>query len=445
MKQKIVIIGLLWLVTFVAIFGLRGNETAANDGLFSSNKRFGNYTFAGPFDLSNMKRKQAKSVLKEKTEALHKQLDLSIVYQDTMIALPKEMVTFDIDATLAEAISGQDNDLVAVVSREGLRTVLEQQLAILPFQESSVEALAMKIEQQLTTGILPQRVDLTEEVLKPIMTVEAIASASYQASAISSSFQRLLKAVDGTMIQGKSTFSFLDFIEEQGQHLATEEEMTIVASMLYAAALQTNWIIEERSISYSLTGEVKPGLEAAIQPVRNMDFVFTNPNPTSFTLTTTAQNGEIQLQVSGYPFLQRYEPYIDQLETYEPRTVIQYSSFVANGRKELMEQGGNGIEATVKRRILEDGQIIEDQLISSDFYAPQPKIERHPLRAATTTKPVTEEGSQIPTQTTPSINGETSSPIQPSPDSTNGSSPSNEEQKDPEVQYDKGGNPISPN
>lgn len=388
MKRKLYTISILWAAALLALSMVFVQDTYAGDGFFSNIKRFGKHTYAGPFDISKLSRKKAKEKLQTDFAELEQNLQIELLVQDQTAAVPSESVTFDIDATLGQASSGQDNALVANVSRDGLRTVLKQNFSSLSFDENELEVIALKIEEYVRTGIMPIRIHLPEYVPGIYSQTETIASATYNTDSVTRGLQLAMDDLDGLEILPNTTFSFREFMEGKEMAVATDEELTIAASMLYAAALQTNWIIDERNISSELTAEVQPGFEAAINRNLGLDFMFSNPNQTVFTLHTKRTGGQIELTVEGLPFIHTYEPVVEKLTTYEPRTVVRYSAFVNPGAMQLVDKGKKGMEVVVKRNVMLNGTLEEYEDISSDFYVPQPRVERHHLiQPETTTDP----------------------------------------------------------
>ena len=80
------------------------------------------------------------------------------------------------------------------------------------------------------------------------------------------------------------------------------------------------------------------------------------------------------------PLLYSYSPFVEQIESYEPKTVQQFSAFVPDGQVRVADEGRKGMEVDVHRTISYEGSVVVDEMISSDFYAPLPKIELHPLK-----------------------------------------------------------------
>src|SRR5690606_10688740 len=109
---------------------------------FQSGKQFANHTYVGPINLSDKNSGQAKSKLTSDLSELQTKLVVNLIYQDIKFSLPPETIKFDIDMTLANASSGEDNPIIATVSRQGLETVLSQELPRIQFTQEAVDSVA---------------------------------------------------------------------------------------------------------------------------------------------------------------------------------------------------------------------------------------------------------------------------------------------------------------
>ena len=402
-------------------------------------KEFGDQTYAGPFDISGEKGPGAVEMLKSDFTVFQSDFAVDLVFQDAVVELPVELVLFDAEQTVEQANSGEENPIVATVSVDGLRTILSRQFSPLQFSDESVEAIASGIEQELGTGIMPLAVHLTDYVDRSEFTETEIASSSIEIKELSSSFRKAIQALDGTELASFSSFSLLEQISESDIGPISDRELTILASALYATILETNFEVDERNIGSELSPFVEPGFEAAINQQLGLNFIFTNPNKTAFTLHLKFNGESIQASITGMPLLYQYEPYIGQSETYEPKTVRQFSAFVREGQVRVEDEGRNGMEVSVHRLISHEGSTLDDEVISTDFYAPMPKIELHSLKKESqqTSDSMNEGSGDVPQE---SEDLSESTTPETAPETTPDNQDENEGSK--EVQYDKGGNMI---
>ena len=345
---------------------------------FSIGKDFDNHTYVGPFTISHQKVEQAHTKLASDFIELQNKLEVNLIYQDVQFSLPSETVNFNIDMTLANAQSGKDNPIIADVTREGLRTVLNQQLPEIGFSEEGVDSIAAGIEQELQKGFTPTNVYITDYLATDIQS-EVVASSVIKSDGISPALSKALQAFDDSVIQPFESFSMLEFLTSSEVGPLTDEELTLLSSVFYTAILQTNFVVEERNISAAPASDIQPGFEAAVNQTLGLDLKFTNPNKTEYTFRAAWSAGAIHLSIEGMPLYYTYEPTVMNVETYSPRIVRQYSAFVDEGQALVTEEGKEGVEAIVIRTLSVDGQVVHTEDISADFYAPVNRVETHPL------------------------------------------------------------------
>lgn len=356
---------------------------------------YGNHTYIGPFNISNSKTKQAKSKLATDLTKLQSKLEVNLIYQDIQFTLPPETVKFDIDMTLANANSGEDNLIITVVSRAGLETVLNQELPWIQFTENAIDSVAMGIEKDLQSGIMPRNIYLTDYLGTNVVPDELLASSEYSIELLSLGLSKALQTLDKTVIQPFELFSMMELVSSLNEEPLSNEEMTLLSSLLYSAVLQTNFQIDERNISTEVPSTIQPGFEAAINQTLGLDFKFTNLNKTEFIIRADWSAGIIRLSIEGKPFYYTYEPSIMNVETYNTRTIRQYSAFVNDGQVLVSEEGKEGMEVVVQRNILLNGKVINTEDVTKDFYAPIHRVEVHPLTKANASTGESTDGNEV--------------------------------------------------
>ncbi|MGG0644521.1 G5 domain-containing protein [Sporosarcina gallistercoris] len=346
-------------------------------------KRFGDHTYAGPFNLSKQTDQEAEVKLTSELLGMQDKLQADLLYQDATIPLPVELVEYNPTATIEQAKSEAENSLIATVSEDGLSTLLQQQLPMLTINESELQSIASGISEKLESGIMPQSIILTD-FLESTQPITEIASASIKIDGLTAPMLELISKLDGSELEPKTPFSLLEFIENTQPGLLDVEELTILASTLYRASLQTNFWIEERSIRRELTQGVEPGFEAAINTQLGLDYVMTNPNYTSYTMHAKWESGSLNISIEGMPLRHEYKPYVADTNTFDPKTVVQYSEDLSRGQVRVAESGRDGFEVIVQREIFEDGTLLTTEPVSEDFYPPVSRVEQLPLIEADT-------------------------------------------------------------
>ncbi|WP_252502822.1 VanW family protein [Sporosarcina sp. Marseille-Q4943] len=436
----------LSIASFVVGIGFLSSGVFANNS-FSIGRNFDNHTFVGPFNISNNKTKQAKLKLASDLTQLQSKAEVNLIYQDIKFFLRPETITFDIDMTLANANSGEDNPIIANVSREGLATVLGQELPRIHFTEDAIDLIAAGIEKELQTGIMPRNVHITDYLGVIEIPNEVVASSEYSIDAILPSSSKAIHALDSMVILPFESFSMMELLTSPEVGPLSDEEMTLLSSILYSAILQTNFHIDERNISSVISPNIQPGFEAAMNQTLGLDFKFTNPNKTEFNIRASWSAGVIHLSIEGQPFYYTYEPSISNIESYKPRTVRQYSAFVNDGQVVVSQEGNEGVEAVVTRTLSVDGQVVDTENISEDFYAPVHRIEIHPLSKGNASGTDSTDGVETDITQNGGTDAETgtgtSNPGEMESDSSGTIDQNrNDETKKEEVIYDKSGLPI---
>jgi len=359
------------------LFGVASaGSFAADQWLFG--KRFGDHTYAGPFDLSNKTSREAEIKLTSDLLGMQENLQAELVYQDTKIPVPADLIDYNPTATVDQAETEAENPLIASVNVDGLRALLKQELPMLALSDSELSTVAEAVSEKLSSGIMPQSVRLAD-YLESGQPTAAIASADLAADGFSIPMMDIIEALDGAALETKKPFSLLAFTEETEPGLVADDELTIVASALYEAVLKTNFWVEDRSISTELPDGVKPGFEAAINRQLGLDFKVTNPNDTSYMIRSKWSDGALHISIVGLPLRFAYEPYVAETNTFKPKTTIQYNRDFAVGRVDELEKGKNGLEVIVQRKVLEDGEVLNIEPVSEDFYAPVASVEEHAL------------------------------------------------------------------
>lgn len=479
----------LFGTTFAVLFGssvlffgvTQAGTYVINDVIFAS-KEFGDQTYIGPFDVSNLPEEEAAVTVQTGVKGWYDQAQVEIKLQDAIVPFPLEVVEFNTDGTLTSAQDGAKNELQFDVKEESVGTFLNQQFAPFVFSDEEIASATEAIRIQLASGRNNQTIDISSALFGSTTTEATVTDVTFDAIETSVGIQNLLLALDGYAINPLTTFSLLEFIKTADVGIVTEQDLTTVASILYASVLQTNFGVDERSIGPTVPTSVPLGFEATINRELGVDFVFTNPNSTSFTLNLSNVGTSLKASLTGFPLIYSYQMTVSNKEEFLPKTIKQFSSFVEQNSINIKTPGANGVQVTVVKTILSGEDVLETINISKDFYPPVHKVEVHPLTvtapAEGTGDETTTDGTGTPTDgTTSSTDGTTGttdgsgtstdgSTDQPPTDTGNGTSGSgagstgsgtstggsgsgtnsgNENNnEDTELEYDKGGNVIPP-
>ncbi|MGK7377896.1 VanW family protein [Planococcus sp. 1R117A] len=388
-------------LTFAAIFasallffGVANAGALAVDTWIFPTEEFSDNTYIGTTDVSNMEHEQAKQLFVGQADAWRTAAELQVTYQDATASYPLDNTEILLDETIGQAQSGTQNTFVFQLSPETTKTFLKQQFPVAAFSDSDVENITSKLETALAAGQTQTRVTISDDTLE--VARDVVSEAVITHTLTGGDAMAVVNALNGIEFAPGSQFSFLDFISGMELTNVTDSELTQIASSIYAAVLQTNFSIEERSIGTAAPTAVPLGREAAINRPLGIDFVFTNTNNSTFLLNLSMESDKLTAMISGYPFLYEYETMTSGEEKVEPRLVKQYSAFVTSGVA-VEEEGRDGIGINVLRSIRANGEELKLDPVSTDFYPPVHRIEIYPL-TKTETAPAAGPATPLPGQ-----------------------------------------------
>lgn len=378
------------LASALLFFGVANAGTMAVDTWIFPTEEFGDNTYIATTDVSNMEHEQAKQLFVGQVDSWRQTAELLVTYQDATASYPLNNAEILLDETVGQAQSGTQNNFVFQLSPETTATFLEQQFPTAGFTEVDIENITTKLETALAAGQTKTTVAISDDTLE--VAKEVVSEAKITHSLKGGDAMAVVNALNGIDIAPGSPFSFLDFISGLELANVTDSELSQIASSIYAAVLQTNFSVDERSIGTVAPTAVPLGKEAAINRPLGIDFVFTNPNSNTFTLNLSMDGDMLTAMLTGYPFIYDYEIIANGEEKVEPRLIKQYSAFVTSG-KAVEEEGRDGVRINVVRSTRSDGKELELDPVSTDFYPPVHRIEIYPL---TKTETAPAAGTAVP-------------------------------------------------
>ncbi|TYS59084.1 hypothetical protein FZC74_10080 [Sutcliffiella horikoshii] len=225
------------------------------------------------------------------------------------------------------------------------------------------------------------------------------------------SISELQEVLNGKEIKlrGNEGFSIETWLENEEMTLS-DEAASVLASMLFELIAPTNFSVVERHISKELPTWANEGYEARFQNEK-MDFAFTNPNTSEYTITISVNGATITGELNGAPLPFTYEVNQVEMQTLSPKTVIQYSATIPGSGTRVKETGKNGSYVQLVRTATDaSGQITETVVYSEDYYAPIQRVELHALtKPVVTTDPTNPNtsGNNNGTNTNPNTNNGT--------------------------------------
>ncbi|WP_203333130.1 VanW family protein [Planococcus beigongshangi] len=358
------------------VFGVANAGSLAADKWLFPAEEFGSNTYIGTTDVSNMELSEARLLFAGKVDSWRSTAELQVTYQDVTASYPLDNAEILLDETVANAETGTQNNYIFKLSEDTTRTFLSRQFPVADFSPEDITAINQKLELALQSGQALSRVSISDDTLG--VSYETVAETTWNHSFNSAGATDIVNALSNYKLEAGAQFSFLDFINEMQPADVTDEDLSQIASSLYASVLKTNFLVDERSIGSAIPTTVPLGQEATINRKLGIDFVFTNINASSFNLQMSVEGPQLISKIAGMPFVHTYEIMTGGEQELEPRLIRQFSAFVASGRV-VEEQGSDGVIVEVTRSIRSDDFELEVESVSTDFYPPVHRVEVYPL------------------------------------------------------------------
>lgn len=449
------------LASAMVFFGIANAGSYAIDNLLFSTDEFGDDTYIGTTDVSNMEVASAVSTLSGNFEEWKQNAALIVQYQDAVAEYPLKHASIRLEDITVQSKSGQQNNLLIELPESKTRDFLSKSFPRVDFPETDIQHITSSLEESLAAGQLETRIDISDDTLSLNKTIVSETSVPHELK--SEEADLVIEALNGMSIAPGSQFSLLNVLAEVDVWDLSDKEMTEIASSIYASVLKTNLLIDERSISSSLPKAVPLGFEAAINQELDIDLAFTNPNNSTFILNLDVTGKNLTASLSAYPLVYEYAILTGDQTEVKPRLIKQYSAFVSVG-KSVKEQGAEGVRIEVIRSVSDEVQEIELESVSTDFYPPVHRVEVYPLGSTETDasenpdSEQTEEDLIVENPENPGFdmdgnpiiydeNGEIvqeDAAVGSSSDEDSGTGQSNDEEQSTKAIYDKGGNLIKP-
>ncbi|HYK71572.1 MAG TPA: G5 domain-containing protein [Pseudoneobacillus sp.] len=345
-----------------AHFGSNVYETfATKSDLYSKG------TMLGPIDLSGISQQQAITLVTKQVEEWQTSATIVLNYREKTLSMDSGIFTFQIEESILSAVDGVQNPLVVQINKEKLQQVvviLAPSVTVTEQLETDLLTLAQTLTNQKELNINQYLATTAEKEVLSTVRVEI------------DNMDPLMDKITEISIPAESTFSLNKYLKEQNVGELPAGLLNTISSSVYQLVLPTNFTIQERHIGMELVDGITLGYEAKIDSSLNWDFIFYNSNREDFTIKMSPKDGYVQLDLLGYPFVNKYEIELSNEQTFEPKTIKRYDPLLLPGETKEKASGKNGSYIEVYRKTLsQNGEYIGRELISKDFYAPQHRVE----------------------------------------------------------------------
>ncbi|AQU79052.1 hypothetical protein AJGP001_07160 [Planococcus faecalis] len=375
------VFGKTFLTIFLSgllFFGVSNAGATVIDKWLFPKEQFGDDTYIGTTNVSNMEVAGAMAQFSGTLENWHQSSELLVRYQDATANYPLDDAEILLEETAQQAQSGMQNSFLYNLPEKTTERFLTENFPRVAFSEAEVQKINVKLEEALEAGLEKTTVTISDDSLD--VEQETVSKVAFPQVSINENTVAVVAAINGMQIAPGEKISFLTFINELKPIGLSDSELTEIASAIYAVVLKTNFKIEERSIGNRIPEKIAIGEEATINRSLGIDLVFSNPNASSFTLNTAFTDDSLTVSLEGFPFVYDYTVSTSSKEAVNPRLIKQYSAFVTTG-KAIEEEGSEGVRVEIVRSIMDNGDELKVEAISTDFYPPINRIELYPLTA----------------------------------------------------------------
>jgi hypothetical protein len=359
------------LLSTLLIFSFSHFGVLAFEGLALKAKGFQENTWIGPMDVSGIEKTKANEHLIAKVNEWQTNSSIQISYKEVNTKLPTSDIYFKVDESVEVAKDSTKNELFIQIEDSSVLAVLASISST--FTESKVDIDLLKKELVNKVNILQADtiiLNLEDYLTSPVMEEQVVHSVKIP------NINDDLKNIGATLkIEPKATFSLLQFLEKQGLTSLDQNVINLISSGVYQAILPTNFEFLERHIGVNLPEHISLGYEAKLDSKLKKDLLFYNPNNDSYKIEIYNDSQFLIFDVVGVPFLYEYTIMQEGLQLYDPKTIKQYNPLLETGQTKVTRHGQKGLYVEVSRLVEDEtGKMIEQQLISKDYYAPVHQI-----------------------------------------------------------------------
>ncbi|RPJ97346.1 hypothetical protein CW357_01395 [Rummeliibacillus sp. TYF005] len=181
----------------------------------------------------------------------------------------------------------------------------------------------------------------------------------------------IVKELDGVMIEPETPFSFNDLATKASSN---DDTMTLVASALYSAVLQSSFEIMERHQAEKIPTYIKPGYEATVSPFLEKDLQFISHSAVPTKVVASVKENTLKIELFTLPGSPEVIVSEKDKKTVQSRTIYRYSKNLSKGESKTIQQAKPGLQLLIYRTITEENGDSKTQLISQNYYAPQNEI-----------------------------------------------------------------------
>jgi hypothetical protein len=365
------IFSVIILSTFLS-FSFSHFGVNAFEGIVSKAKSFPENTWIATVNVSGLEELEASQQLSAKVSEWQTNSNIKLTYQEVSVNFPLSEIIFQVDESIGSAMGSSNNKLIVRIEEDSLQQALT---SLSPNFSTNLINIDVLKQDLLTKAAMLQtdNLDINVEnyLLKTVLKNQIVHSVSIPITNAD------LQNIGATLeIEPKATFSVLSFLDKQGLMGLDSTIIDLVSSGIYQAILSTDFKILERHIGNKLPENIQLGYEAKVDSMLKWDLTFYNPNDDSYKIDIYSNGESLIFDVVGPAFLYQYTINETEKQQLKPQIIKQFSPLLNPGQSKITRTGQYGSYIEISRVITdESNSVIEDQLVSKDYYPPVHQIE----------------------------------------------------------------------
>ncbi|WP_214791640.1 MULTISPECIES: G5 domain-containing protein [unclassified Exiguobacterium] len=266
----------------------------------------------------------------------------------TAIEVGKDVVSFNVDATLKAITESGTYPLVTTVDEERLTPYLENQPVTL---------------SMVTPPLVESASNLNSDVVLEMTATESEVVASITVSP-TPAMRSALERMNGFEMKAGDIFSLKAFGEDF-------EALSTLGSSMYQLFAATPFQILERVQHETLPTGIDLGYDVKVDERSN--FAVQNTEQTPYALIVLEEGNAMTVQLLGKVFVGAYESRVEDVTSVPYQNIVRFSPSLTAGSSSVTQSGQTGESGKLYRvRITDTGESLE--LLGFDFYEPIPEI-----------------------------------------------------------------------
>ncbi|WP_214762210.1 G5 domain-containing protein [Exiguobacterium sp. s146] len=304
-------------------------------------------TVAG-IDVSGMTKEEAVVRLDNAIKDFNNTPFTVTLVDGTALEVGKDVVSFNVDATLKTASEPGTYPLVTTVDEERLTPYLQNQ----PVTLSMVTPPLVEAASNLNSDVVLEMTATESEVVASITVSPTPAMRS------------ALERMNGFEMEAGDIFSLKAFGEDF-------DALSTLGSSMYQLFAATPFQILERVQHETLPTGIELGYDVKVDERSN--FAVQNTEQTPYALIVLEEGNAMTVQLLGKMFVGAYESRVEDVTSVPYQNIVRFSPSLTAGSSSVTQSGQTGESGKLYRvRITDTGESLE--LLGFDFYEPIPEI-----------------------------------------------------------------------